>query len=274
MAAPPKFVYTLELEMGCWYVGVSVDPDVREGSHVRGRGALWTAVHKPVRRQEVHRGGGFDEEMMTRKYMALYGLDNVRGGSTCLLHLDDFTRERIGRELRFVRDFKGGRVGISCFVLQAGKFFVCGTAAYGSRHGGARGEGAQLVDLYAPVIELYTVSSSDDPFMLDRFTKELMSQHGIDNVRGGSYAAIDLGADVIDALVTEIVSATGACLRCHRPGHMISYCPLRHCVASSAVTPPVLRASEACATGAGDATEAEADAIEEEIWRGTKYLGF
>lgn len=41
----------------------------------------------------------FDEDKWTKKYMAMYGMENVRGGSYCNLQLDDNQKDILLREL-------------------------------------------------------------------------------------------------------------------------------------------------------------------------------
>ena len=41
----------------------------------------------------------FDEDKITKEYMAKYGIDNVRGGSYCNIDLDDFQIEALKTEI-------------------------------------------------------------------------------------------------------------------------------------------------------------------------------
>ena len=85
------FLYTLELEHGCWYVGTTNDPSARLRDHRSGNGSAWTRTHKPI--------GGFSrqyplqpltcagaearlqEDAHTKKLMLAKGIELVRGGS-------------------------------------------------------------------------------------------------------------------------------------------------------------------------------------------------
>ena len=72
----------LELEGGMYYVGTSDDPEKRFLYHMRGDGAARTRMHCPRRILKVTDGGGmFEEDKVTKEYMAKYGIDNVRGSS-------------------------------------------------------------------------------------------------------------------------------------------------------------------------------------------------
>jgi hypothetical protein len=46
----------------------------------------------------------FDEDAVTKEYMCLHGIDNVRGGSYTKLHLDDTEKELLGREIAGATD--------------------------------------------------------------------------------------------------------------------------------------------------------------------------
>ena len=53
-------------------------------------GSEWTSYYKPVKTIEIIESfDDFDEDKYTIKYMSLYGIDNVRGGSFCDLNLND-----------------------------------------------------------------------------------------------------------------------------------------------------------------------------------------
>lgn len=58
----------------------------------------------------------------------------------------------------------------------------------------------------------------------DAVVKEMMIEHGIDMVRGGSYSNVMLTRMQLDMLEAEMRGATDACMRCGRSGHWISSC--------------------------------------------------
>ena len=74
------FVYVLELEDECLYVGYTADPEVRISSHFLGRGAQWTALHKPLGVKSVQPGDTQLENCLTLGLMCRYGWKKVRGG--------------------------------------------------------------------------------------------------------------------------------------------------------------------------------------------------
>lgn len=93
-------VYVLELEDGKYYIGASVDPEKRFLCHVSGEGAAWTRKHWPIRILQIIEGGSnFEEDKVTKEYMAKYGIDNVRGGSHVQLTIPPEERKCLKKEI-------------------------------------------------------------------------------------------------------------------------------------------------------------------------------
>lgn len=97
---PSLKVYVLRLENNKWYIGSTTDVATRFQEHKAGKGSVWTRIHKPVKIEKVFKNvSPFEEDKVTKEYMSVYGMGNVRGGSYCQEVLDDFQRESIQREL-------------------------------------------------------------------------------------------------------------------------------------------------------------------------------
>lgn len=86
-----------------------------------------------------------------------------------------------------------------------------------------KGNGSTWTDIYRP-IAIEKVYSNVSPFEEDKVVKEMMSKHGIHNVRGGTYSSMRLGIDQFELLHQEIQSARNVCWNCGRPGHFASAC--------------------------------------------------
>ncbi len=65
-----------------WYVGITENLDDRYEQHRIGRGAEWTKLYPPVEIDDhICSLDPFIEDLWTKRYMMMYGTDNVRGGS-------------------------------------------------------------------------------------------------------------------------------------------------------------------------------------------------
>lgn len=102
-------LYALELEGGCYYIGMSRNPEARIRRHMRGKGATWTKKHKPIRMVEVRNTGLTDdtkvaklEDQLTIEYAKRFGHDNVRGGSYCNPN-PLWPEDVVGRSERWIR---------------------------------------------------------------------------------------------------------------------------------------------------------------------------
>ena len=69
--------YVLKLEDNKWYIGKSMSLKKRLKQHWSGKGARWTAKHKPVELVQLYAGDV--EKEKTQYAMAKYGKENVRG---------------------------------------------------------------------------------------------------------------------------------------------------------------------------------------------------
>ena len=81
-------IYILKCQDNKYYVGKSKDPINRIIDHFSGKGSEWTKNYKPVEIVElIDSEDDYDEDKYTIKTMEKYGVNNVRGGTFCKLHL-------------------------------------------------------------------------------------------------------------------------------------------------------------------------------------------
>ena len=76
--------YTLELEDGCYYVGLTEtwqSLGTRMSYHFSGRGSSWSKLHPPLRLIEAVEGNKATEQKRTIALMKEKGWMKVRGGN-------------------------------------------------------------------------------------------------------------------------------------------------------------------------------------------------
>lgn len=80
-------LYVLKLDDECWYIGSCKNVNGHFERHVRGKGAYFTKMHKPIRIYEIIDIKTYDtkeasmlENSLTLKYAKKYGTRYVRGG--------------------------------------------------------------------------------------------------------------------------------------------------------------------------------------------------
>jgi hypothetical protein len=93
------------LEGGRYYIGRSDDVIKRYQQHSSGLGSAWTKKYKPVRILDTIKNvSPFDEDKITKEYMAKYGIENVRGGSYVEIELSELQTEALKIELWQAKD--------------------------------------------------------------------------------------------------------------------------------------------------------------------------
>jgi cellular nucleic acid-binding protein len=98
-------IYILRLLDNKWYVGKTDNIDKRYKDHVNGRGAVWTRKYRPINlATTIQNAGPFDEDKVTKEYMAKYGINNVRGGSYISETLDSDQITLLQREIWMAKD--------------------------------------------------------------------------------------------------------------------------------------------------------------------------
>ena len=94
-------IYVLQLQEGKYYIGkTSKNICERYQEHVDGQGSAWTRKYKPIGIfQEYNNVSDFDEDKITKMYMAEYGIENVRGGAYCRMKMPNSLIKLLYREI-------------------------------------------------------------------------------------------------------------------------------------------------------------------------------
>lgn len=95
-------IYILKLNDNKYYIG-KTNRTVKERyqEHLEGIGSFWTKKYKPLSIiKQIENSSPFDEDRYVKEYMAIYGIDNVRGGSYNQEELNGETIKFLKNELR------------------------------------------------------------------------------------------------------------------------------------------------------------------------------
>jgi predicted GIY-YIG superfamily endonuclease len=109
--------------------------------------------------------------------------------------------------------------------LESGRFYV-GTSGDPAARFDAhkKGTGAAWTAKYPP-LEMIKTELDKTRQDEDAEVKRLMLEHGIDNVRGGTYTAVNLPVYQRAALAKEMQHAADKCFACGTAGHYAKECP-------------------------------------------------
>ena len=114
------YIYVLKLTNNKYYIGKTVNPVFRLDSHFDSNGSVWTSKYKPVSVIEIIPNcDDYDEDKITKKYMGLHGIKNVRGGSYTKINLEDWQIKSLEHELKGSNDLcyicgKSGHFASDC----------------------------------------------------------------------------------------------------------------------------------------------------------------
>jgi hypothetical protein len=121
-------------------------------------------------------------------------------------------------------------VTIYVLRLHGNKYYVGRTCNYEKRiDAHFFGQGSEWTRLHPP-LSVTLKKETTSLFEEDKVVKEMMSVHGIENVRGGSYVRINLTPAEKKFLKREIQMAKDMCLSCGSDKHFINECDVEEVV--------------------------------------------
>ncbi len=94
-------IYVLLCEGNHYYIGKTERKiEKRIDEHFRTNGSYWTKKYKPLKVVEtIQSNDKMDEDKYTKKYMLLYGIENVRGGTYTEMILPEYKLKCLQDEL-------------------------------------------------------------------------------------------------------------------------------------------------------------------------------
>jgi predicted GIY-YIG superfamily endonuclease len=98
-------IYVLKLANNKYYIGKTKNINNRLLQHFENNGSVWTKKYKPIEIIQTYKNcESLDEDKYTIKYMAKYGIDNVRGGIYCQINLNYHEKQIIKRSISAMND--------------------------------------------------------------------------------------------------------------------------------------------------------------------------
>jgi hypothetical protein len=94
-------IYVLKLQEDKYYIGKTYKLiSERYIEHCKGHGSAWTRRFQPIEViEEYNDVNEFEEDKITKIYMAKYGIDNVRGGAYCRMKMPNTLLKLLKREI-------------------------------------------------------------------------------------------------------------------------------------------------------------------------------
>jgi len=93
-------IYILELQDGNYYIGKTSNVIQRYQQHLNGDGSAWTRAYPPISLvKTIENASAFDEDKVTKEYMAKYGIDKVRGGTYVQINLSIAHKQVLQKEI-------------------------------------------------------------------------------------------------------------------------------------------------------------------------------
>lgn len=87
------------------------------------------------------------------------------------------------------------------------------------------GNGAAWTRIHKPYKRLFSVQG--DRYDEDKHVLRLMDQFGVDNVRGGSFAKVEMTVEDRRIVERLLRGANDRCFRCGDTDHFVSACPMQ-----------------------------------------------
>ena len=99
-------IYILKCTDNKYYIGkTKLDINIRYNQHMNDKSCVFTTKYPPIEIIKTYKSDdSLEEDNMTKKYMILYGIENVRGGSYTKIELEDWQLKSLAHEFKSASD--------------------------------------------------------------------------------------------------------------------------------------------------------------------------
>lgn len=201
-------IYVLLCEGERYYIGKTDHIQTRIEDHFSNNGSYWTKKYKPLKIVEVIENvDDLDEDKYTKKYMSIYGIDKVRGGTYSEITLPEYKKKCLMDELCTKDDL--------CFRCKRQGHFVNECYAKSDING------KKIIDDSEEEDSEEEEDSDDLYFRCKRqghFASECYAKTDIDGKKITRSESISSCSSNFEEINHEV------CERCERPGHKKEKC--------------------------------------------------
>ena len=209
-------IYVLKCRNNRYYVGKTNRLlEDRISEHFASNGSEWTKRYTPIEVIETKTDADeFDEDKYTKKYMKLYGIDRVRGGSYTQLVLPEYSVLALEKELCSASDL--------CFRCKRPGHFA------GQCYAKTRADGSMIYHEESNDEEYWSCAHCDKEFDCEyEASKHKEACKKRDKKHSFLPKLFNTALKIIDQFLEDEKPKEQACFRCGRTGHYTNDCYAR-----------------------------------------------
>lgn len=248
-----KTIYVLELQNGKYYVGKKTSQnDNRFLEHfgltksLENNKVTWTKKYNVIRiAHQFYNCNDFDEDVYTKMFMCIYGIDNVRGGSYSSPFICTYERDNLNKILpknyNSLESFKENKI-IYYLKLSLGRYFIVqlnnneniltyiqnNTSEWFIKYPFEKILGSKIHSNCLEVDKYVVMAICKIGFTFCDTVDEAI-QLGSLYVRGGNFSSIDMSYLEYMTLRNYAMTALDICYNCKKIGHFAKNCATFKC---------------------------------------------